>query len=987
MDDTPEIIQVLREEEKKGYLTFNRKQRNKKTVSLPAKESDILRKAIDHSADSIFLIDISSMKFIDVNKTACETTGYTREELLSMGPQDIKPDYSKSKLQDLFTKILHEEYYEEVINTIHQRKNGSTFPVEVYLTSLEQQNIIIASVRDVSTRQKIKRKLTEAYEIIEKSSSVAFTWRNVEGWPVSFVTENVHQIFGYTAEEFRSGSISYIDCIYPEDLQRVAQEVENAKEDDLISEFTHEPYRIITKQGSVKWVSDWTFIQRNESGKITHFKGIVEDITEKKEMISQLKESNEKYASLVNRSLDGVVIVQQEHIVFANKAVSQVTGFSVKELTGMYFLDVVADEEKSRIATNYNLRIQGGNVPNFYESVLRCKNGSTKPVEFSLTVIEYENQPAVLGVIRDISERKKNEQKKKLQLKYQQGLHQISSILLKEPDEQNAIQSSLHHLQNISDVSRVYSFKNVTDPGDGLCMKQEYEVCAPDVPSEINNPELQHVPYHPAFIRWKDKLSHNEPVYGLVKDFPDSEREILESQNIKSILVIPIFVNTEFYGFIGFDDIENERKWEKENIYLLHSAAERIGSYIERKRAYDSLKRSEEKFRSFVENANDIVYALSPEGVFTYVSPNWSEIVGHPIEEVIGSSFEKFVHPEDVHKCKDFLKKIIMTGKKQQGVEYRVRRIDGTYQWHTSNASPLPDEHGISYIGIGRDITKKKQVEREIQEKNEELRMMNQELQVAREQLTELNQNLEKKVKQRTQKVEALLDEKNEFISNLSHDLRTPLGPLVSLLPLLKSRSQNDKDKQMLELLSRNVDRINEIVVKTMKLTEMNALTTKFIRKPIHYSQFVDRIISSHNHVFEDNQVTVKNLIDHTIIVNADKKYLFELLFQLLSNAVKYMGGQGLVSINAFVENGMVTTSVSDDGIGLSKDQLNHVFDEFYKADESRHDLSSSGLGLAICKKIVERLDGKIWVESPGLGKGSTFYFSLPIAVDINEEE
>lgn len=978
MDKTPEIIQVLREEEKKGYLTFNRKQTNKETGAFPAKESDILRKAIDHSADSIFLIDISSMKFIDVNKTACETTGYTRKELLSIGPQNIKPDYSKSKLQELFTQILHDGNNEKVINTVHQRKNGSTYPVEVYLTSLENQNIIIASVRDVTKRQKIKKKLTEAYEIIEKSSSVAFTWKNDEGWPVSFVTENVHQIFGYTAAEFKSGSISYIDCIYPEDLQRVAQEVEDAKEKESITEFTHEPYRIITKQGSVKWISDWTYIQRNESGEITYFKGIVEDITEKKEMISQLKESNQKYASLVNQSLDGVVIVQQEHIVFANEAVSKITGFSIQELTSMYFLDVVPDDEKQRIATNYKLRIQGGDVPNFYESVLQCKNGSTKPVEFSLTVIEYEKQPAVLGVIRDISERKKTEQKKKIQLRYQQGLHQISTILLKDPDEQNAIQSSLQYLQKISDVSRVYFFKNITDPDDGLCMKQEYEECAEDVPSEIDNPELQHVPYHPAFTRWKDKLSHNEPVYGLVKDFPDSERGILESQNIKSILVIPIFVNTEFYGFIGFDDIKNERKWEKENIYLLHSAAERIGSYIERKKAYESLKRSEAKFRSFVENANDIVYALSAEGIFTYVSPNWSEIVGHPIDEVIGSTFEKFVHPEDVAKCKEFLKKIIMTGKKQQGVEYRVRRTDGTYQWHTSNASPVQDEHGISYIGIGRNITKKKQVEREIQQKNEELRMMNQELQVAREQLTELNQNLEKKVKQRTQKVETLLEEKNEFISNLSHDLRTPLGPLVSLLPLLKSRNQNEKDKQMLELLSRNVDRINEIVVKTMKLTEMNALNTKFIRKPIHYSQFVDRIISSHKHVFEDSQVTVENLIGHEIIVNADKKYLFELLFQLLSNAVKYMGGQGSVSINASVEKGMVTTSVSDEGIGLSKDQLNHVFDEFYKADESRHDLYSSGLGLSICKKIVDRLGGEMWAESPGLGKGSTFYFTLP---------
>ena len=125
------------------------------------------------------------------------------------------------------------------------------------------------------------------------------------------------------------------------------------------------------------------------------------------------------------------------------------------------------------------------------------------------------------------------------------------------------------------------------------------------------------------------------------------------------------------------------------------------------KRRIAELEASERRFRSFVENANDIMYALTADGVFTYVSPNWTELVGHDLSEVVGHSFEPFVHPEDVAACRAFLHKIVTTGEKQEGVRYRVRRKDGRWVWHLSNAAPIKDEHGnaTGYFGIGRDVT------------------------------------------------------------------------------------------------------------------------------------------------------------------------------------------------------------------------------------------------------------------------------------------
>ena len=103
-----------------------------------------------------------------------------------------------------------------------------------------------------------------------------------------------------------------------------------------------------------------------------------------------------------------------------------------------------------------------------------------------------------------------------------------------------------------------------------------------------------------------------------------------------------------------------------------------------------------------------------------------------------------------------------------------------------------------------------------------------------------------------------------------------------------------------------------------------------------------------------------------------------ELLDNIISNAVKYSKEEaGKIIIDAQENNDEVKLSIEDNGQGMQKDQIEHIFDEFYKADESRHDFESTGLGLTICKRIIEHHGGKIWVESKGLGKGTTFYFTL----------
>jgi PAS domain S-box-containing protein len=142
---------------------------------------------------------------------------------------------------------------------------------------------------DITERKNSEKALREAYDIINRSSSVAFTWKNQEGWPVEFVSENVGRILGYTAKEFMSGKFDYIDCVHPDDRERVNREVTQASSKEEIVEFTHEPYRIIARDGSERIVRDRSYVVRKHDGCITHYKGIVEDITRQKLMEEERK--------------------------------------------------------------------------------------------------------------------------------------------------------------------------------------------------------------------------------------------------------------------------------------------------------------------------------------------------------------------------------------------------------------------------------------------------------------------------------------------------------------------------------------------------------------------------------------------------------------------------------------------------------------------------------------------------------------------------
>ncbi len=305
-------------------------------------------------------------------------------------------------------------------------------------------------------------------------------------------------------------------------------------------------------------------------------------------------------------------------------------------------------------------------------------------------------------------------------------------------------------------------------------------------------------------------------------------------------------------------------------------------------------------------------------------------------------------------KQKDHLKMETYFQRKN-GSMFPVSIVGSTFiEEHSS------EKHMILIID---DITKTKATERE--------------LKVSQLVLLSLIQNLEKKVKERTKKIEQLLKQKNEFINQLGHDLKNPLGPLINLLPILLKHETDSHKKEMLTVVQRNTDHMKNLITKTIELAQLNSGNVKLHFAPIDLHQVCIGSLKRNDQLIRKNNMTIQNLLSRDLTVQADKLRIEELFDNIISNAVKYSPDGGTITINGSSTKETITISIKDEGIGMDEQQLAQVFDEFYKADPARHDFKSSGLGTSICKRIIEKHNGSIKIESEGLGKGSIVSFTL----------
>jgi PAS domain S-box-containing protein len=400
-----------------------------------------------------------------------------------------------------------------------------------------------------------------------------------------------------------------------------------------------------------------------------------------------------------------------------------------------------------------------------------------------------------------------------------------------------------------------------------------------------------------------------------------------------------------------------------------------VRDVTEMRNTEEILRASEEKYRMIFNNVNDEICYLDRHGRILDVNPRSKDIFGYDPKELIGKKFSEigFFKGKSLTNNIKLLKQVVIDKKPLDLENHEILHKNGLKVIANIGVRPIVEDRKLKgIIIIVRDVTKQKKAEKETEE--------------AHELLKKINFELENKVEQRTKEINNLLNQKDEFINQLGHDLKNPLTPLVNLLPIIEKNEKDKNMREMIKVINRNVGYMKSLVSNTIKLARLNSNDIKFNLEDTNLLDEFNKVIEFNKIILDEKNIHVVNNISDDICVFADRVRLEELLNNLLNNSIKYSNISGSITIDAKLDKDVVITSLKDNGIGMSIEESSQIFNEFYKADKSRHDFDSSGLGLSICKRIVDRHGGRIWVKSEGKGKGSTFYFTLKtISKDLHK--
>lgn len=281
-------------------------------------------------------------------------------------------------------------------------------------------------------------------------------------------------------------------------------------------------------------------------------------------------------------------------------------------------------------------------------------------------------------------------------------------------------------------ASRVYLFENSTREDGELVQDEAFEWTAPGIPTTIEDPENHGWPYSERMARYPTILGSGEVVHGPTATFPADERADLLDEGILSTAFVPVFEDTAWWGYLGFDDCSTEREWSSVEIAALRAGAAAIGSAIHGERLDEERRNAEERYRTVVEHIPAVTYLEVPEGDHgktIYVSPQIESILGVTPQEWMGSDQEgdpwtRMLHPDDRDRVlREY--ELWRNGGPDLG-DYRMIKPDGSVAWIRDRGTPVRDKDGALIMdqGFMFDITDQKQAEEELRESQEKYKAL-----------------------------------------------------------------------------------------------------------------------------------------------------------------------------------------------------------------------------------------------------------------------
>ena len=893
----------------------------RKTEKVLRQSEEKYRTVLETIEDDYFEDDLAG-NFTFVNHAMCRQLGYSKEELIGMNYRQYTDETNAKKLYELYKEMYRTGEPIKIFDVEAIRKDGTKIIYEStasLMRDAEGKPIGFRGIsRDVTERKQAEealRQSEEKYRTILENIQDGYFEVDLAG-TFTFVNDAECRNLGYPREELIGmNNRQYTDQTTAKKLYEVFHEVYK----------TGEPVKVfdiesIKKDGTKGFSEISVSLIRDAQGKPIGFQGISRDATERKQAEEALRQSEEKYRSILENITEGYFENDlRGNFTFFNDSLPEVYGYTRDELMHMSYRQYMDEEHAQKVSQAYNKVYTTGEPDKEIQFEIIRKDGTRRYLENSVSLIRDAGDKPVgfRGISRDITERK-----------------QIEEALQESEAKYRTILESIGDSYTEIDLSGTMTFIN----------EAAFKF--------LGWPEEEFVGMH-----YKDYTS------------PENAKKIFEIYNKVYRTGEPArLVEYELTAKDGTTKIVEstvDLRRDKSGKPIGFKSLTR--NITQRRQTEEALRQSEERYRTIIENIQDGYFESDLAGKYTFVNDVICQHLGYTKEELIGMDNRQFQDETNAKKTYQTFKEVYKTGEPVKTLDMEVIRKDGTKGISEVSISLIRDaqEKPIGFRGISRDVTERKKAEERLKRYAAELERSNEEV--------------------------------KNFAYIVSHDLRVPLVNLKGYTSELRSALEvigsnfdaalphlidekrsavaialHEDVPEALEFIINSVSRMDSFINAILILSRLGRQDLK--PEPIDMNALVQTTLETMSHQIQERGIEV--IVGSLPHVVADRTSMEQIMGNILGNAVKYPDSSRpcRIEVAAEVNNGETIFSIRDTGRGIAEEDMHKVFAPFRRA--GKQDTQGEGMGLSYVQTLVRRHGGRIWCESE-LGKGTTFAFTI----------